>query len=431
MKSFVSASRTKWRSSVMAVGMAAGISLLSISAAAAASVSVWAWDTNFNGAAMREAAARFNKIHPDVTIKVDDSMSQDDIRQKLQTQLLANTTAGLPDIVLIQDDIAQKYLQSFPNAFVPLSDQIDMKQFAAYKVAAATHDGKSYSLPFDSGVTGLFYRSDYLADAGFKPTDLDNITWDQLIEIGKTVKEKTGHPLFGLDLNGAGLIRIMMQSAGRWYFTKDGQLDILNNAALRAALTTYSKLWQAGIIKPVSGWTDFTGAFTSGQTAGTLNGAWMVATIKSKPDQSGKWGVAPTPLLSGVDGATHYSNEGGSSWYVLSSAPAKDTAVDFLKTIWAGDKDFYQKILVNQGAVGSLLSVRDGEAFQSSDPFFGGQPVWQNFTAWLAKVPAVDYGIYTAEVDSAVQAQLPAISKGGSIDDALKAINDQATQQMQ
>ncbi|HVX71673.1 MAG TPA: extracellular solute-binding protein [Devosia sp.] len=419
-----------WR---RALGIAvAGISMITASAAlAATTVNIWCWDTNFNGAAMREAAARYNKDHPDVTINIDVSMSQDDIRQKLQTQLLANNTQGLPDIVLIQDDVAQKYLQSFPGAFVPLGDSIDMSQFAQYKVAAATHDGKAYSLPFDSGVTGLFYRTDYLDQAGYKADDLQDIDWDKLIEIGKNVKAKTGHNLFGLDLNGDGLIRIMMQSAGAWYFNQDGSLNIVDNAPLKAALTTYGKIWQADIVKPVSGWTDFTGAFTSGDTVGTIDGAWMVGTIKSKPEQSGKWGVAPTPKLAGVDSATHYSNEGGSSWYVLSSGPGKDAAVDFLKTIWAGDKDFYQKILVGQGAVGTWLPARDGDAYKSSDEFFGGQPVWANFSDWLAKIPGVDYGTFTAEVDAAVVAQLPAIAKGGSVDDALQAINDQAQQQMQ
>jgi len=111
---------TGWR---RALGVTvAGIAIISASAAfAATTVNVWCWDKNFNGAAMNEAIASYAKAHPDVTIKVDVSMSQDDIRAKLQTQLLANNTQGLPDIVLIQDDVAQKYLQSFPNAFVPLS----------------------------------------------------------------------------------------------------------------------------------------------------------------------------------------------------------------------------------------------------------------------------------------------------------------------
>jgi lactose/L-arabinose transport system substrate-binding protein len=416
-----------------ALGIAvAGISMITASAAlAATTVTVWCWDTNFNGAAMKEAAARYAKDHPDVTINVDDSASQDDIRAKLQTQLLAGNTQGLPDIVLIQDDVAQKYLQSFPGAFVPLSDSIDMSQFAPYKVAAATYQGKSYSLPFDSGVTGVFYRSDYLDQAGYKAADLQDITWDKFIQIGKDVKAKTGHNLIALDLNGDGLIRIMMQSAGKWYFKADGTLDVLDNAPLKAALETYAKIWQADIVKPVSGWTDFTGAFTSGDTAVALDGVWMTATVKSKPEQAGKWAVAPIPKLDGIDGATNYSNEGGSSWYVLSSAPAKDAAIDFLTTIWAGDKDFYQKILVGQGAFSTWLAASSGDAYKSSDDFFGGQPVWQNFSDWQAKIPAVDYGTFTAEVDAAVVAQLPAITKGGSVDDALKAINDQATQQMQ
>jgi lactose/L-arabinose transport system substrate-binding protein len=416
-----------------ALGIAvAGAAMLVASAAmAATTVNVWCWDTNFNGAAMRAAAESYNKTHPDVTINIDVSMSQQDIRDKLQTQLLANNTQGLPDIVLIEDDVAQKYLQSFPGAFVPLGDSIDMKQFAQYKVAPATMNGKSYSLPFDSGVTGFFYRTDYLADAGYKDADLQGIDWDKLIEIGKAVKAKSGHNLFGLDLNGDGIIRIMMQSAGKWFFTPDGKLDIVDNAALKAALQTYAKLWQADIIKPVSGWTDFTGAFTSGDTVGTIDGVWMTGTVKSKPDQSGKWGVAPIPKLAGVDGATNYSSEGGSSWYVLSSAPAKDAAIDFLKTVWAGDKDFYQKILVGQGAFSAWMPAVDGDAYKSSDPFFNNQPVWKNFSDWQGKIPGIEYGLYTAEVDAAVQAQLPAISKGGNVDDALKAINDQAQQQMQ
>ena len=156
-----------WR---RALGIAVAVAaLLTVSAAAAATtLTVWCWDPNFNGVTMREAGAIYAKTHPDVSLNVIDTTSQDDVKQKLQAQLLSGATDGLPDIVLIEDDIAQKYLQSFPGSFEPLSDSIDMSKFAHYKVAAATFEGKSYSLPFDSGVTGLFYRSDYLAQAGLQ-----------------------------------------------------------------------------------------------------------------------------------------------------------------------------------------------------------------------------------------------------------------------
>ncbi|MGH8512914.1 MAG: hypothetical protein ACREV8_03010 [Gammaproteobacteria bacterium] len=41
--------------------------------ALAVDVTIWCWDTNFNGAAMREAATRYNATHPDVNIVIDDS----------------------------------------------------------------------------------------------------------------------------------------------------------------------------------------------------------------------------------------------------------------------------------------------------------------------------------------------------------------------
>ncbi|MHA6731182.1 ABC transporter substrate-binding protein, partial [Devosia sp. A369] len=373
--------------------------------------------------------------HPRVQIprassNIDDSASQDDIRAKLQTQLLAGSTDGLPDIVLIQDDVAQKYLQSFPGAFEPLSDSIDMSVFAPYKVAAATYDGKSYSLPFDSGVTGYFYRSDYFTQAGYSADDLKDITWDRLIEIGTDVMAKTGHKLLDFDLSDPGLIQMMMQSAGTWYFNEDGSLNIVDNAPLRKALETFAKFYAADLVKPVSGWAEYTGAFTSGEVASVPVGVWITGTIKANADQAGLWAVASTPRLD-IEGSVNASNLGGSSWYVLSSSDNKAEAIDFLKTIWAEDVEFYQKILVNQGAVGSLLAAREGDAYKANDDFFGGAPVWQDFSTWLSQIPSVDYGVYTAEVRSAIQAQLPEIIKGGDLDVALQAINEQSEQQIQ
>lgn len=421
--------RNTSRSRIFAVALT-GVSLLTVAAASAGEISVWVWDKAFNGDTMREAGAIYTAANPDVTINVDDTASQDDIRAKLQTQLLAGSTEGLPDIVLIQDDIAQKYLQSFPGAFEPLSDAIDMSVFAPYKVAAATYDGKSYSVPFDSGVTGLFYRSDYLEQAGFTGADLENITWDRLIEIGTAVKEATGKQLLDLDLNDTGLVRMMMQSAGEWYFNEDGSLNITDNAALKKSLETYAKFYQADLVKPVSGWAEYTGAFTSGEVAVVPVGVWITATIKANADQSGLWGVAPIPRLD-MEGSVNASNQGGSSWFVLSSSDNKEETIDFLKTVWAENPDFYQDILIKRGAVGSLLAAREGDAFKASDEFFGGAPVWQNFSTWLGQIPSVDYGTFTAEVDAAVQAQMPTIIEGGDLDAALQAIAEQAQQQMQ
>lgn len=419
---------SRWRNT-LAVALT-GISMFSVAAAQAAEITVWCWDPNFNGATMEEAFSRYKANNPDDTINVV-IFDKAAMEQKLQAQLASGATDGLPDIVLIEDYRAQKYLQSFTSAFEPLTSDVDYSTFAPYKVELATLNGQTYSLPFDSGVTGYFYRSDLLAEAGITPDQLNNITWDQLIEIGKTVKEKTGLPLLPIDPTGSDWMRIMLQSAGSWYFDADGNVTIKDNPVFKAAVETYQRLMTAGITTPVSGWTEYTGSFTSGKSVSTFSGVWMTATIKANADQSGKWGVAPSPRLDGVEGAGNASNLGGSSWYVLSSAPEKEKAIDFLTSIWAKDVDFYQKILVNQGALGTYLPAREGEAFKASDEFFGGAPVWQNFSTWLAEIPAVNYGIFTEEADSATVAQIPAITSGGNVDEIIAAIDAQVRQQTQ
>ncbi|GLQ09955.1 ABC transporter substrate-binding protein [Devosia yakushimensis] len=419
---------SRWRNT-LAVALT-GISMFSVAAAQAAEITVWCWDPNFNGATMEEAFSRYKANNPDDTINVV-IFDKAAMEQKLQAQLASGATDGLPDIVLIEDYRAQKYLQSFTSAFEPLTSHVDYSTFAPYKVELATLNGQTYSIPFDSGVTGYFYRSDLLAEAGITPDQLNDITWDQLIEIGKAVKEKTGLPLLPIDPTGSDWMRIMLQSAGSWYFDADGNVTIKDNPVFKAAIETYQRLLAAGITTPVSGWTEYTGSFTSGKSVSTFSGVWMTATIKANADQSGKWGVAPSPRLDGVEGAGNASNLGGSSWYVLSSAPEKEKAIDFLTSVWAKDVDFYQKILVNQGALGTYLPAREGEAFKASDDFFGGEPVWQNFSTWLAEIPAVNYGIFTEEADSATVAQIPAITSGGNVDEIIAAIDAQVRQQTQ
>lgn len=418
---------TKWHRSLLA---AAGVNLLLATTALADNVTIWCWAPEFNGAAMNEAIARYTAAHPEHTFTVVD-LAKADLEQKLQTQLASGQTDGLPDIVLIEDYNAQKYLQSFPGAFEPLTDKIDYSQFADYKVALATVDGQTYSLPFDSGVTGLFYRSDILEQAGYKAEDLQDITWSRMMEIGLDVKAKTGIPMFPFDQTDGGAIRIMMQSAGSWYFDAEGNPNLANNPVFKASLETWVKMLQtADLYKPVAGWNEYTGSFNTGTSAGTFTGVWMTGGIKGN-GMSGKWAVAPIPKLDGVEGATHYSNLGGSSWYVLSSAPAKDAAIDFLQTVWAKDVDFYQKILIGQGAFSSYLPAREGEAYSASDEYFGGQAVWASFSDWQAKIPGVNYGLYTYETDAAIAAQMPGLVAGGNIDEAIAAIDAQVQGQIQ
>ncbi|WP_417247842.1 ABC transporter substrate-binding protein [Celeribacter sp.] len=408
-----------------AMGVATGLLGLTATAAMAEDVTLWAWDPNFNGASMEKAAEIYKADHPDFNL-VYEEFARAEVEQKLQTQLAAGTTEGLPDIVLIEDYSAQKFLLSFPGAFEPMTDTIDHSRFADYKVALATVGDEVYSMPFDSGVTGWFYRSDILSEAGYSAEDLENITWDRFIEISQDVHDKTGMPMLSLDINDPGLFVVLLQSTGGWFFDENGDLDIVGNEKFKAALADYTELLQAkDIYKSVNSWPEYTGAFTGGDVAAAITGVWITGTIKAA-DMSGKWAVAPTPRVDGVEGAVNASNLGGSSWYVLSSSDNMETTKSFLNDVWANNVDFYQDILVDQGAVGSLLDARTGDAYQVEDPYFNGQQVWQDFAQWLGEIPGVDYGIFTYEVRSAIATQLPALADGADLDEAIAKIEAEA-----
>lgn len=406
----------------------ASTGLFSATAASAKEVTVWAWDPNFNIAIMKEAGARYTAKHPDVTFKIVD-MAKADLEQKLQTQLASGSTKSLPDIVLVEDYNAPKYLRSFPGAFEPLSGKIDHSGFAQYKVDLMTVDGKVYGLPFDSGVTGLFYRKDLIEKAGFTEQDMQNITWDRYIEIGKKVVAATGKKMLALDPSDGGMVRVMTQSAGRWYFDKDGKLDIKNNPALKAALETQAKLFKSGIVKQTSGWVEWVAALNKGDVASITSGVWITGSVKAEKSQSGLWRVAPTPSL-GIPGAVNASNLGGSSWYVLSNGKEKAAAIDFLNEVWAKDVDFYQAILESRGAVGTLKASSGGAAYSAPDAFFGGDTVWQKFSEWMGKVPSVNYGMFTYEGDAAMASQLPALMQGTPTDKILENIHNQLSAQV-
>lgn len=387
-------------------------------------ITIWCWDPNFNVAIMEEAATRYNKINPNAEIEIV-SMAKADVEQKLNTILASGVKKDLPEIVLIEDYNAKKYLESYPGAFADLTDHFNYSEFASYKLDFMTVNDRVYGVPFDSGVAGWFYRRDYFEEAGIDVSELGNITMDEYIELGKVFKEKTGRYMQAGDPYDGGLMRTLLQSAGTWYFDEKGEPNIVNNPALKEAVRIYKEINDSGISKETSGWNEWVAAFNGGEVASVITGVWIIGSIKAEESQSGKWGVLPIPRPD-VPGSVNASNLGGSSWYVLENSENKDLAIDFLNQIYAKDVDFYQKILIDRGAVGTWLPAQKGEAYSAGDPFFGNQKIYVDFAKWIEMIPPVDYGLYTYEADAAIMGIMPDVYSGKiSIEEALKQAEDQ------
>lgn len=391
-------------------------------------ITIWAWDPNFNIAALNIAKEMYTAKHPDVKVNIVE-YAQEDIVQKLNTGLSSGTTKGLPNIVLIEDYRAQSFLQAYPDSFHNMTGVIDPSAFAAYKIGPTSMDGKQYGVPFDSGVAGLYVRTDYLKQAGYTVQDLTNITWDRYIEIGKQIKAKTGKNLMSQDPNSLGTIRMMLQSAGSWYLKEDGKTpNIAGNPAMKEALETYKKFMSANIITMVSDWNQFLAAFNSGNVATVPTGNWITPSIKAEASQAGKWAVVPFPRMAG-NHSVNSSNLGGSSWYVM-NMDGQDTAAEFLKETFGSSTELYQKLLTKIGAIGSLKAAAKGGAYDEAQPFFGGQKIYADFSKWSEQIPRINYGVHTYAIEDIMAVAVQNYLNGKDVDSVIKDAQAQAEAQL-
>ncbi|KAB8128070.1 extracellular solute-binding protein [Gracilibacillus oryzae] len=391
----------------------------------ATKIVAWAWDPNFNIAALNLASENYNG-DTEIELEVIEN-AQDDIVQKLNTGLSSGTMKGMPNLVLIEDQRAQSFLQSYPDAFYPIGDYFNPEDFADYKLAPTSLEGEQYGLPFDTGATGFFYRTDYLEEAGYTHDDLVDLTWAEFVEIAKDVKEQTGHAMLALDPNDLGILRIMMQTTGTWYTTEDGTINLADNEPLKRALEHYKELMDNDLVKLVSDWSQYLAAFNSGDVASVPAGNWIAPSIEAEESQSGLWAVAPIPRLD-MEGAVNASNHGGSSWYVL-NIDGKEAAAEFLGNTFGSNVDFYQSLLTDVGAIGTYIPASEGDAYQFENEFFGGQKVIYDISQWMEEIPQVDYGMNTYGIEDIISAELQQYLNGKSLEDMLADAQAQAEAQ--
>ncbi|WP_028390010.1 ABC transporter substrate-binding protein [Bacillus cihuensis] len=391
-------------------------------------ITIWAWDPKFNIKAIELAKEAYASENPDLKINVIEN-GQRDIVQKLNTSLSSGTSKGLPNIVLIEDYRAKSFLEAYPDMFQPLTGSFKTEDFVPYKVEATSVNGENYGLPFDTGVTGLYVRTDYLAEAGFTIEDLQNIDWKEYIEIGKKVKEATGKRLLTLDPNELGFLRTMIQSAGKWYVKEDGTTpDLANNEAVKRSFEIYKELVDNDLMNFHSDWNQFLATFNGGEVATVSTGNWITPSIKAEASQSGKWAVVPHPSLPGME-SVNASNLGGASWYVL-NVPGKEKAVDFLTKTFGSNVDLYQKLVTDIGVIVTYIPATKGEAYKTGDEFFGGQAIISDFSKWAEEIPQVNYGMHTYAIEDILIVAMQNYLGGQDLDKVLKDAQQQAEMQI-
>ena len=324
------------------------------------------------------------------------------------------------DIFLMQNNAFQKNGLNYPDLFSDFSDSdIDFSEFPQSVVDYSTIDDVNYGVPFDAGTAITALRTDVLEEAGYTVDDFTDITWDEYLTIGKDVLAKTGQPLLSGQAGSADIPMMMLQSAGASLFDDEGNPTIVDNAALEAAIDTYTQLVEAGVLVEVNSWDEYIGTLVNGTVGGTINGVWIVGSIQTAEDQDGKWAVTNLPKLDTVSGATNYSANGGSSWAISSTADV-DLASDFLGATFAGSTELYDTILPKAGAVANWIPAGDSDVYNEPIAFFGGQPIFADVVKFGPEVPSNNTGAYYYEARDAVSTAMTQIMGGTDMTTALE-----------
>lgn len=383
-------------------------------------LTVWCWDPAFNMYAMQEAEKVYQQTNPNFKLNIVET-PWDDLQTALTTAGQAGDYSTLPDIFLCQDNAFQKNVISYPDMFSDLSGSgIAFDQFSAAKVSYSVVEGKNYGVPFDNGAVILAMRTDVLEQAGYTIDDFTDITWDDFITKGKDVLAKTGVALLSAQSGSGDLVQMILKSCGGNLFDADGKPTITGNDALKAAMKVQNDLIASGVLMQVTGWDEYVGSLNKGTAAATVNGCWILASIQSAEDQSGKWAITDMPRLTDTANATNYSNNGGSSWAVSTNCKNVTLAEDFLSKTFAGSVELYNTILPSSGAIATYTPAAEAPAYGEAQEFFGGDTIYSKIVDYSAKVPQTNTGVYYYEALDAISTALTNVLNGADMDSELK-----------
>ena len=358
-------------------------------------LTVYAWDKNFNIPALEAAAAAYKEKNPDFNLEIIEQSQSSDVEDAITLAGSSGDYSNLPDIVLFQDHYFQQYATNYPDAWVDVADaDVDWSDFGEEKLSFSTFNGTHYGFPVDNGTVICAYRTDLLEEAGYTIDDLTGCSWDDFIEIGKAVYEKTGKYLLSMDGDGNDLVYMMLQAEGVSQF-KDGEPYIADNETLKQVVEKIVEMANDNVLYLANDWSDYTDQTIVGdQVAGVMNGNWIIPTIEQVAENSGKWEITSMPTLAGGEG---YASNGGSSLYITSNCHNTDLAKDFLAyTFGGGDGAVatYDAALTNGGVITTCISAGQSEVYSQGVDYFNGQSIYADIVEMGSHVKVVEQSDY-------------------------------------
>ncbi|WP_428837657.1 ABC transporter substrate-binding protein [Streptomyces olivaceiscleroticus] len=327
---------------------------------------------------------RYEKEHPNVTIKAEIAGDEQTYYTALQTHLAAGS--GLKDIQGIEVGRAKELADTRADKFADLAKVPGTSHFLPWKQNQVTAaDKKVIGLGTDIGPMAVCYRKDMFAKAGL-PTDREKVAqlwagdWSKYVDAGR--KFKAGYKGDGVAFmdSSSGLFNAMIYGSSQQFYDTKGELIYKNNPVVTGAWDLAAEAGASGLTAKLRqfqpGWDP---GLANSTFATTVCPAWMLAHISEKagPQNKGKWDVAKAPK-----GA----NWGGSFLGVMEQSPVKEEAKKLIAWLTAPEQQAY--IFEKLGNFpSSEKSLKASEVAKAKSDYFSGAPIGQIFGDAAREIP--------------------------------------------
>ena len=238
---------------------------------------------------------RFEDQNPEISVKLeyipwDQGQNQLITAASNQTMPDVSTIAGRWTAQMVEMGAVEPLDPFFPDGFAD--------EFVDAAWHTTQYNGETWGLPVGFTTTGLFYRTDWLKEAGYTEPPK---TWDEFMDVAKAMtngKERHGFGLVGHNSMETVLFWTpFLWSNGGELLTDDLRQAAFNSKEGIEALQFYVDLYHnaapEGSINYKRG--DSQNLFLSGAVGMTTVGPWFPKSIeKNAPDLD--YGIAPYPV---------------------------------------------------------------------------------------------------------------------------------------
>ena len=297
---------------------------------------------------------KFMAENPNIKVTLQNQSSYKDLQQKITATVaspkdLPTMTQAYPDWMFnpIKDNLVTDLTPYIENETLKFDNYEDI--LPSFREAAKI-DGKIYGMPFNKSTEVLWYNKTLLDELGLKaPT-----TYDELVQVAKTIKEKKGIAGAGFDSLNT-YYTTFLKTEGK---TFDSSFDVTSEASAKA-LNYYLEGVKEGYFRIAGTDNYLSGPFGNGTVAMYVGSNAGENFVKQGVGDKFEVAAAPYP--------TSASLQQGTDLYVFSSATAeqKTAAYMFLKFLttkenqitWASETGYMP---VRQSAIDSEEYKKSG-----------------------------------------------------------------------